>query len=336
MANIVYGAIVIYSYYNEYGTPIDITPQTASTQAIAAVTTTTCIWRNIVISNLTASVGPFGQAGIIWGRTEMPASNIIMSAVNITAPATFGVYNARGIQFANSQITVPGGSKTFSIYNAGLILTNDPVANMTLDGLTSTNTLALYNASLSTTATDLFAANPVTVNNGTMAVNNNFMQPKASAFNFALGTNASTVAAGGYLVFSNSTINVTNAAGFGPGLYTLFTYAGQSSGAYDLGRVPVNYTYQFYTNTAGQIQLVVSPTGMSLTPVSLVSSNSDGQLALSWPADHIGWFLQVQTNSTSAGIGTNWTLLPQSAMTNKYILPISAMDQCVFYRLWYP
>jgi polygalacturonase len=336
MTNIVEAPIVIYSYYNEIGTPILFSPTNAAGQPIpASVPTTTCVWRNILISNLTATVDFGGMAGVIWGRTEMPATNVILNDVKISAPATFDVYNAYGFQFINSQITLPAASNTFTIFNAGMILSND-TGNATLSGLTSTNWLALYNASASTTATDLFGADPITVSAGTLAVNNSYTPVNAEAFDFALGTNASTVTAGANVIFNNATINVTNAAGFGAGLYTLFTYAGSASGTYALGSAPANYNYLFDTNTAGKIQLVVSPLGMSEAPVSLVCSNSGGQLALSWPQDHTGWFLEIQTNAVTKGLSTNWTLLTGSAMTNQYYLPISPANGSVFLRLYYP
>jgi len=181
MTNILIGAIVIYSYYNEYGTPFDISPATAVMQGDPTPNSTTAIWRNIVISNLTVTVANGGEAGIIWARTEMPLTNIVFSHVNITAPTTFDVYNAYGVQFVDSQVTLPSGSNTFTIYNAGITLTNDsPAAGVsTLDGLTSLNSLALYNASASTTATDIFGADPITLSAGSLAVGNNFLVPDA-------------------------------------------------------------------------------------------------------------------------------------------------------------
>jgi hypothetical protein len=333
MTNIVDGAIVIYSYYNETGTPTGITPAIAASEPIPSpVPSTTCIWRNIVFSNITASVKS-GVAGIIWGRTEMPITNVSLIDVNITAPRTFDVYNTYGFQFANSTITLPAGNSTFAIFNAGMVLTN--AANVTLTGLTSTNSLALYNSSASTTATDLFGADPIAVNGGTLTVSNNYLVPDSTEFDFAAGTTASTVRTVGNLTFGNSTINVTSGAGFGPGTYTLFTYTGSKSGTYTLGAAPPGFN-ETLTNPVGEIQLVVSTTGPSLTPVRLASSNSGGALTLSWPQDHIGWFLQIQTNRVSAGLGSNWATVPGSATTNQFILPISLTNGCVFLRLEYP
>jgi hypothetical protein len=56
---------------------------------------------------------------------------------------------------------------------------------------------------------------------------------------------------------------------------------------------------------------------------------------LSWPADHIGWRLQVQTNSLSVGITTNWFDLAGTSTTNSVNITIST-NGTVFYRLIYP
>jgi len=338
MTNVAEGAVVIYSYYNEIGTPTSITPSFAAAQFVPSPPRpTTVVWRNIIISNITATVtGSGGIAGIIWGRTEVPATNFILSGVTISAPKTFDVYNARGVQFVNSQITETGTGKKLTLFNASVIISNNvPGTNVTVDGLTSANSLSLYNASASSTAADFFGANPITLSGGTLAVTNNYGPPMSGIFNFGLGTNASTVAVTGNLALTNATFNITNATGFGAGTYALFTYTGTENGTFALGSTPANFNYRL-TNTIGQIQLVVSMTGPSLAPVSLVSSNSAGNLQLSWPQDHTGWSLQIQTNSLSKGLSTNWTVVQGSSATNVATVPLVQTNESVFLRLVYP
>jgi polygalacturonase len=338
MTNILEGAIVIYSYYEYTGTPIGITPTTAEQRPIPSpVPSTTCIWRNIVISNVTATVANGGMAGIIWARTEMPLTNIILSHVSITAPATFDVYNAYGVQFADSQVTLTSGGNTFTVYNAGMTITNDsPAAGAaTLNGLTSLNSLALYNASLSTTATDIFGADPVTVAAGTLTVGNNFIAPTGEIYNFALGANASTISTTGNLTFNNATFNITNANGFGAGSYTLFTYNGTLGGSYALGTTPTNFNYALNTSNAGQLDLTVTSTGPSQSPVNLTNQVIGNQLELSWPTDHIGWQLEVQSNAPGAGLSNNWVVLSGSSTTNQVFYPINPSNGSAFFVLFY-
>jgi hypothetical protein len=57
-------------------------------------------------------------------------------------------------------------------------------------------------------------------------------------------------------------------------------------------------------------------------------------LQLSWPADHIGWQLQAQTNTLRVGLSTNWFTVPGSISTNQMTIPIVPANS-VFYRLKY-
>jgi polygalacturonase len=255
MTNITYGAIVIYSYYAEYGTPIGISPSTAASQPVGTVNIP--IWRNIIISNLTATVSASGMAGIVWGRIEVPVTNIVLSHVNITAPKTFDVYNVDGFQFVDSQITLPAFNSTFTLFNADVTVSNSgPGArSISFDGLTSTNSLALYQAPATMVTPDAFGANPITLVGSILTNNASFTVPSSTVFNFTLGTNPAEVVVGGNLTL-NSTLNIFAGGGFGPGTYTLFGYAGSPFGSPTLGTLPAGYNYSI-TNPPGLIQLLV-------------------------------------------------------------------------------
>jgi phage baseplate assembly protein gpV len=427
MTNIVDGAIVIYSYYNEYGTPNDITPLIASSQTVAS--TTIPVWRNIIISNVTATVVSGGVPGIIWGRMEVPATNIILSHVNITASEAFDLYNVQGIQFADSQINLPAGNSTFLLYNAQLTVTNSsPDSNLvTFNGLTTNgyeNALSLYNTRASLQNTNVFNAGPLTIGAGTLTVSNNLTLFPATVLNYVLGTNAARVAVTGNLTLGG-TVNVGGGSGFTNGTYTLLTYAGTLTGTLPaLGVTPGGYNYAFDTSITGQVNLVVSlpapnaPTNLtatatnlqinlnwnavagatsynlyrgtsnngpyptvfsglvttnysdadvtngvtyfyvvtavasvvesadsiqasaaplpSLTPTSLAVQINGNQLQLSWPQDHLGWSLQIQTNSVGTGLGSNWVVVPDSQLTNQIFIPVDPANGSVFLQLTYP
>jgi len=71
---------------------------------------------------------------------EVPATNIRLSHVNITASKSFDVYNVAASRFADSQIIVPKRPLPSCLYNAQLIITNSRVLAtnlVTLDGLTT-------------------------------------------------------------------------------------------------------------------------------------------------------------------------------------------------------
>ncbi|MDR3378743.1 MAG: fibronectin type III domain-containing protein, partial [Verrucomicrobiae bacterium] len=103
-----------------------------------------------------------------------------------------------------------------------------------------------------------------------------------------------------------------------------------------------NGTLYYYvvtaTNSAGESSL---SSEVSARPISSVSTNlsfsvSSAGLQISWPADHTGWKLQAQTNSLSAGLGTNWADVASSTITNQMSLPVVATNGGVFFRLVQP
>src|ERR1017187_5932167 len=83
----------------------------------------------------------------------------------------------------------------------------------------------------------------------------------------------------------------------------------------------------------GPDSLQVSALPVSLSPPQLVSGVSGGQIQISWLADHLGWTLQVQTNDLSAGLGTNWISIPDSATNTQFAAPLAPENPTVFYRL---
>lgn len=78
------------------------------------------------------------------------------------------------------------------------------------------------------------------------------------------------------------------------------------------------------------------PATVSTTPVPVTFSLSSGNLNLAWPADHLGWTLQVQTNALDTGLGTNWVAVPGSTTVTNMTIQVSPANGSVFYRLVYP
>jgi len=74
----------------------------------------------------------------------------------------------------------------------------------------------------------------------------------------------------------------------------------------------------------------------SSTPTSIAAVLSGKTLMLSWPADHLGWHLQVQTNVPGAGLGGNWITVPGSEVVTSTNITVNPANGTVFYRLTYP
>jgi hypothetical protein len=108
----------------------------------------------------------------------------------------------------------------------------------------------------------------------------------------------------------------------------------------DVGLTPGTLYYYAIsaTNTYGESgnSPIVSGRPVSLAPFQLDFIVVGPQVQLTWPQDHTGWTLEVQTNSLNAGLGTNWVKDPASPMTNQTFIPIDSAQECVFFRLIYP
>ena len=85
--------------------------------------------------------------------------------------------------------------------------------------------------------------------------------------------------------------------------------------------------------TTGTISIVSTA---NPTPTKIITTVSGGTLTMSWPADHIGWRLQSQTNSLSVGINTNWVEVPGASLTNQVSVTMNPTNGTVFYRMIYP
>ena len=237
MTNIVHGAIVIYSYYDSsaggiYGTPDPVTAFVASTQKVDV--TTIPIWRNITINSVTASVASGGIAGIVWGRMEVPVTNLTLSNVIISAPKPFSIYNARGVQLIDSQIIVPTTTNAMNLFNAQVTVTNS-VANtnlVTLGGLAkpaTNNPMAFFNGQAAISDTNMLGTGSITLGNSTLTFsqgsvnssNTPFSVVAASTLVFTRGTNIFSGALSGAgpltVALTNSSIMLTlqgNCSGF--------------------------------------------------------------------------------------------------------------------------
>ncbi len=95
--------------------------------------------------------------------------------------------------------------------------------------------------------------------------------------------------------------------------------------------------YSWATNLAvdGSIKLLSGGT-VSLAPVRLTTSLSGGVLSISWPADHLGWKLETETNTLSVGISSNWVVVPGSTTVTNVPVNVDPTAPTVFYRLVSP
>jgi hypothetical protein len=100
-----------------------------------------------------------------------------------------------------------------------------------------------------------------------------------------------------------------------------------------------NAYYLVATNTYGMAissTVLVNVFPVNLNPTNIVCVFTNNQVTVSWPADHTGWELQAQTNSLSAGLGTNWVTVPNSYLINQVTVPVNPTNGSVYLRLVLP
>jgi polygalacturonase len=267
MTNITY-PILIYGYYTNtlYGSVNSLTPALAAQDPGKAVTSTTPAYRNLVISNVTATAQSGRICGLIWAVPEAVASNVTLVKVTISGSKPFGIYHARAVKLEDCQFTVPGTITNLAFCDAEITITNStPSTNLVkLDGVSTssyTNKLSFFNALATLRNTNALGTSPVLTLGGsnTFIISNHFAPAASSVFNFNLGTNGPTI----IHVVSNldlrGTINITAGGGFTSGSYTLFTCGGKlATNNLSLGTMPGGFGCTLATNTGGQVDLIVS------------------------------------------------------------------------------
>ena len=82
--------------------------------------------------------------------------------------------------------------------------------------------------------------------------------------------------------------------------------------------------------------LLVTSLPVANYPTNITSSVSGSTLSLSWPATHLGWILQGQTNNLSTGITATWTDISGTAAVTSTNLTIDPLNPTVFFRLRHP
>ena len=239
---------------------------------------------------------------------------------------------------SNSGIAVRSGtSLNVSGINGG-VLNIGNIGNQTLSG---SGTIA---GSVTATGNGIATINPgdsigtLTINNALTLAANSVLTMELNRTN--TGATNDMIVAGS--IAANGTLNVTN---LGSNLangdtFKLFNHPVSGFTAINLPATDSTGTsvYTWNNNIAvdGTIQLASGGANpVNTTPTNLVIQATNGQLTLSWPADHTGWHLQVQTNGLNSP--STWYNVPGSEGTDTMTLPmISTTNGAVFYRMVYP
>lgn len=176
----------------------------------------------------------------------------------------------------------------------------------------------------------------------------------------APGTSIGTLTISNSLTLSGNTIMELNTAAgtndFVRGLSSV-TYGGRLTLTFTAGTITASNTFKLFSaNNYSGVFTAFTPTSpgqslawntntlatdgtlrlVSTAPVGITHATSGSLLTLSWPADHVGWRLQAQSNSPSFGLGSSWLDVPNSRSTNQMTFARDPVVGSVFYRLIFP
>jgi hypothetical protein len=113
--------------------------------------------------------------------------------------------------------------------------------------------------------------------------------------------------------------------------FRIFSGAVSNGAALTVTGGGVNWVNNLAANGSVQVLSVIAG-----YPTNISYSVSGGTLTLSWPATHLGWILQTQTNSLSVGIRTNWFDVTGTANVTSTNIVVVPANPSVFYRLRSP
>ena len=268
--------------------------------ASVAGTSRIALWDGITWSPLGG-----GAQGTVW--------SLAVSGTNLFMGGTFtSVTNTGNTSVSASRIAQWNGS-TWSALGSGVNLAVRALA------LSGTN---LYVGGAFTTAGTNVSSYLAQFNTGTVTVN-----PAAAAV--VLDTNSLSQTYDGTAKSVIVTTSPTNLA-------VNVTYNGSANAPTNVGSYTVVALIADPNYTGGATNTLVIKSAIATNPTNIVISVSGTTLTLSWPADHIGWWLQSQTNNLSVGLWTNWVDMPGSDATNSLSYTMDPSQPAVFYRLRLP
>lgn len=151
---------------------------------------------------------------------------------------------------------------------------------------------------------------------------------KAAATNDQLNV-VGTLTYGGSLVVTN--LGGQLWAGDSFKLFNASSYQGIFS-ATSFPALPTGFNWQ-WSPGSGTLSVVAT---VALYPTNVTATLSGNALELSWPPEHTGWRLQVQTNTLATGLSGAWFDVPGATATNFVTVPVDPVNETVFYRMVFP
>lgn len=284
------------------------------------VSTRTFTVNNTGLTTIQGAIADTNSAG--WGLTKNGTNRLALSATETyTGPTIIsaGTLAVNGALNASSAVTATtggllGGTGTVNgsvtVTNGGGIAPGNSIGTLTVN-----NAVTMYGGT-----TSYFEVNKTNSTKDVLVVNGN-------------------ITYNGTLVVSNLAPASALAVG---DTFQLFQVSGTKTGTFTniIGGPLATGMGFVFTNTTGTLAVVqtVNPNPTNIT-FSVTNSAGAQVLSLSWPVDHTGWRLQVQTNTLAVGIQTptnTWYDVPNSTTINATNYVINPNTPTLFFKMVYP
>jgi fibronectin-binding autotransporter adhesin len=272
------------------------------------------------------------------GKLVVSGANAITKQWTLSA-GTLSLGNATAI--GTGALNISGGALDTTVAN--LVNAGNNAQNWNGSfGFVGSSSLDMGSGSVTLNANSTVTVSANTLTIGGAVSGAAFSLTKAGAGTLVLSganTYSNTTVSAGTLQIAQATLatnGIVAVAGGGAHLQLNFITTNQVGGLVLNGVAQTNGVYGsstpggYLTGTGYLLVQNVGPSG----PAQLISSVSGSTLSLSWPAGQ-GWRLQMQTNSLSVGLSTNWNYITDGSVSSTNI-NVDNTKPTVFYRLVYP
>jgi len=305
----------------------------------------------------------YGGKLLVSGTIAPAAGTLVQtnaSPYSVVAPQT--IFNWTGGQLSAAGITVTNGLNITILTNANSALNTYTTNSSFFTG--SVSSTAVTNSGGVLAPGDDGIPGRTLINNGgyvqtaggTLAIDlggttrassfqastNGFYDYVQAAGPVVLGGSLKVKLVGGYVPAYTDQLIIISTTGGGGNLIS-GTFTNLIAGGGNLGRVPVDGVpgayFSVVTNSSITSLYLINYTNLTATasyPTNITANviNGGTTLALSWPATHLGWTLQAQTNSLNVGLTTNgWVDVLGTASVTSTNIPIVPSNPTVFFRL---